>query len=116
MNKVCWAAVLLPWLLTAAPAGEKGPKPDQQWPHWRGPLATGAAPHGDPPVTWDEKTNIKWKTEIPGRGSSTPVVWGDCVFVATALDTGRVAKAEDLPRTDPKLEKKTKAPNTYHRF
>jgi outer membrane protein assembly factor BamB len=116
MNPVCWVAVALPWLLTMSPVGEKGATADHQWPYWRGPLTTGAAPHGDPPVTWDEKTNIRWKAEIPGRGSSTPVVWGDCVFVATALDTGRAAKAEDLPKIDPKVERKTKAPTTYHRF
>lgn len=116
MNKLTLAALVVPWLLAAVSAGEKPLKSDGQWPHWRGPLATGAAPHGDPPTTWDEKTNVKWKVAIPGRGSSTPIVWGDCVFVAAAVDTGRVAKAEDLPRANPKLEKKTKAPNTYHQF
>jgi outer membrane protein assembly factor BamB len=116
MNRVFLVVLVFAGFASAAAAGGKDLKPAEQWPHWRGPLATGAAPHGDPPVTWDEKTNIKWKVAVPGRGSSTPVVWGDCVFVATAIDTGRVAKAEDLPKTDPKLEKKTKAPNTYHRF
>src|SRR5262245_35092291 len=87
-----------------------------QWPHWRGPLATGAAPHADPPTVWNEKTNVKWKAAIPGRGSSTPVVWGDRIFVATAVDTGREAKQEDLPKIDPKRERKTEPPKTYHQF
>jgi outer membrane protein assembly factor BamB len=88
----------------------------RQWPHWRGPLATGAAPFGDPPVRWDEKTNVKWKAPLPGRGSATPIVWGDCLFVSAAVDTGRAAKAEDIPKVDDKLERKTEAPTTYHRF
>ena len=41
---------------------------NDQWPHWRGPLATGVAPTADPPIHWDAKTNIKWKAELPGRG------------------------------------------------
>jgi outer membrane protein assembly factor BamB len=55
------------------------------WPQWRGPLLTGAAPSGKPPVKWDEKTNIAWKVQIPGEGTSTPIIWGDQVFVQAAF-------------------------------
>jgi hypothetical protein len=41
------------------------------WHQWRGPLTTGFAPHGDPPLRWDATTNIKWKAALPGRGSAT---------------------------------------------
>ena len=60
------------------------------WPQWRGPLATGAAPHGNPPLIWDEAdgTNIRWKTEIPGLGHSTPIVWDDRIFLTTAIAFG----------------------------
>ena len=96
MKQTAWfalAAVLCG--VPVAPAGDNTPKAAEQWPHWRGPLATGVAPHGDPPTTWDEKTNIKWKVALPGtRGSSTPIVWGDSVFIAAALDTKRVAVAD----------------------
>src|SRR6476619_5651776 len=78
------------------------------WPQWRGPLATGVAPEGDPPTKWDEKTNVRWKTTLPGRGSSTPIVWGDQIFVLTAVDTGRTADAKDIPTPDARFEKKTK--------
>jgi len=54
------------------------------WPQWRGPLASGLAPEADPPRQWSETTNLNWKVAIPGSGSSTPVVWGDRVFVLTA--------------------------------
>ena len=91
-------------------------QPLDNWPQWRGPLATGMAPHGDPPLKWDEKTNIKWKVALPGRGSSTPAVWGSKVFVQAVEDTGRQADDKDLPKPDPKFNKKTNAPRTYHRF
>jgi outer membrane protein assembly factor BamB len=62
---------------------------DHNWPQWRGPLANGVAPHGDPPVEWSETKNVQWKTELPGRGSSTPVVWDNQVFILTAIPTGK---------------------------
>src|SRR5262249_6253607 len=86
------------------------------WHQWRGPLANGTAPKGDPPVSWDASTNIKWKAELPGRGSATPIVWGDQVFVVTAIKTDRTADAADLPRTDPKFQKNTKPPTNYSQF
>ena len=55
------------------------------WPQWRGPFATGASDRADPPVEWSETKNVKWKVEIPGRGSASPVVWGDRIFVLTAV-------------------------------
>ncbi|HEV3415959.1 MAG TPA: PQQ-binding-like beta-propeller repeat protein, partial [Pirellulales bacterium] len=68
------------------------------WPQWRGPLMTGVSPSADPPVTWDEKTNIKWKVKIPGRGLSTPLIWGDQVFIQTAIP---VANSEAAPAAKP---------------
>lgn len=55
------------------------------WPQWRGPLATGVAPSARPPVHWSETKNVRWKVEVPGRGLSTPVVWGDLVVVTAAV-------------------------------
>ena len=86
------------------------------WHHWRGPLANGTAPKADPPLNWDEKTNVKWKAELPGRGSATPIVWGDQVFVVTAVRTDRTAGADKLPKPDPRLEKRTQAPTNFHQF
>ncbi|HEV3082056.1 MAG TPA: PQQ-binding-like beta-propeller repeat protein, partial [Gemmataceae bacterium] len=88
----------------------------ENWHHWRGPLASGTAPRGDPPIAWDEKTNVKWKVALPGDGSATPIVWHNQVFVLTAIDTGRVADAAALSQSDPRFENKTKAPTTYHQF
>jgi len=64
-----------------------------QWGQWRGPLATGVAPHADPPVDWDEETNVHWKTAIPGLGHSSPIVWGDRVYITTAIPHGALEPA-----------------------
>src|SRR5688572_1477405 len=109
--------VLMLCLPAPAARGQQAPlDPVAQWHQWRGPLANGTAPHGDPPVTWDEKTNIKWKTPLPGRGSSTPIIWDDRIVLQTAIDTGRAADAAALPKADAGIERKTTAPSTYHQF
>lgn len=61
--------------------------PDEYWPQWRGPLATGAAKKGNPPIEFSETKNLKWKTPIPGKGHATPVVWGDKIIVLTSVPT-----------------------------
>jgi outer membrane protein assembly factor BamB len=82
--------------LTAGLAADAALK---NWPAWRGPLANGVAPEANPPVTWSETQNVKWKVKLPGRGTSTPVIWGNQVFILTAIPAGR--KAEAKPVTDP---------------
>jgi outer membrane protein assembly factor BamB len=57
---------------------------DTQWPQWRGPLGNGVAPKAEPPLKWSESENVKWKVPVPGSGSSTPVVWGDKIFLLAA--------------------------------
>jgi outer membrane protein assembly factor BamB len=91
-------------------------EPGDNWPHWRGPLANGTAPKAEPLLTWDAKTNIKWKAPMIGRGSATPIVWGDQVFIVTAINTERVAAAADLPKPDQNLKVKTDPPKTYYQF
>ncbi len=61
------------------------------WPQWRGPFFNGMA-RGDAPTEWSDTKNIKWKTEIPGRGFSTPVIWGERIFLTTAIPTGKAAE------------------------
>ena len=62
---------------------------DAWWPAWRGPDGSGAVHEAKLPVKWDDKTNIKWMTEIPGHGLATPVIWGDKLFVLTAIPTDK---------------------------
>jgi outer membrane protein assembly factor BamB len=98
-------------------AAENTTAPTDNWPTWRGPSTNGVAPSGaNPPLRWDATTNIKWKAELPGQGSATPIVWGDQVFVLAAVETDREAKANELPKPDPQLEVKTTAPTHFYRF
>ncbi|MBM3855106.1 MAG: hypothetical protein FJ399_18455, partial [Verrucomicrobia bacterium] len=97
---------------------------DANWTHWRGPHANGTAPEADPPTTWDGASgkNIRWRTELVGKGSATPIVWGGQIFIASAEQTDRVAKPEEIP--DPKnrppprpgYERQTTEPVNFFRF
>lgn len=67
---------------------------NKNWPAWRGPLATGESPVGNPPIEWNESKNIRWKIPIPGKGLSTPVVWGDRIFITTAIPLDKTGDPE----------------------
>ena len=58
---------------------------EDYWPTWRGPNADGVAPKGNPPITWSETENIKWKVKLPDSGESTPIIWGNRIFLQTAV-------------------------------
>ncbi len=66
----------------------------QNWPQWRGPQATGVSSTANPPTQWSAEQNIKWKVKLPGEGLSTPIVWGDRIFIQTAIPTGKKVEAE----------------------
>jgi outer membrane protein assembly factor BamB len=61
---------------------------DAHWPQWRGPFFNGMA-RGGAPTEWSDAKNIKWKIAVPGRGFSTPVIWGNKLFLTTAVPTGK---------------------------
>ncbi|MCH7725611.1 MAG: PQQ-like beta-propeller repeat protein [Planctomycetes bacterium] len=84
-------AALIAFCLISLSAAADGAGPDY-WPQWRGPLGTGVAPGGNPPVEWSEEKNIRWKTPLPGKGHSTPIVWGDRIFLTTAIPFGEKLK------------------------
>ena len=83
MKRLILALICLATVVTAAHA--------QNWPQFRGPNATGVAEGPNRPVKWDTSTslNVRWKTPIPGLSHSSPVVWGDKVFVTTAVNSVR---------------------------
>ncbi len=68
------------------------------WPHWRGPNGNGLVDGGNPPVEWGEGKNIRWKVPIPGLGHATPIVWGDRIFVQTAVPTEKVTGSDGQGR------------------
>ena len=61
------------------------------WPIWRGPNRNNVAPSNQtPPTQWDEKTNVIWKAEVPGRGHASPVMVGNKIFLATAEEDKQI--------------------------
>ena len=82
MKKTLLAALLVTFSVQEAQS--------QNWPQFRGPGATGVAEGKTAATTWDAEKdqNVRWKTLIPGLGHSSPVVWGDKVFVTTAVTSG----------------------------
>src|ERR1700733_2904262 len=60
------------------------------WPGWRGPTANGISPLKTLPSSWSADRNIAWKTPLEGRGLSSPVVWGDRLFLTTDIEGAAV--------------------------
>ncbi len=92
---------------------EQVPPSERYWPQWRGPSANGVAPHGNPPVSWSEAENVTWKIEIPGKGSATPIVWEDRIFVLSAVPTGR---RSPLPRESKTQNSDKEPPSAVQQF
>ncbi len=74
-----------------------------EWPQFRGPSSDGHAGKVGLPLTWSETENVKWKTAIPGKGWSSPVVAGDQVWLTTALNEGRSLHAICVSRETGKI-------------
>ncbi len=81
-------AILLPVLLAALTAASSAP-PDGNWPSFRGPSASGVADGQQLPQHWNGETleNIRWKTLIPGLAHSSPIVWGERIYVTSAISS-----------------------------
>ena len=83
----CVPAVWGGFLLAGPGVGKAG-----DWPQWRGPTGVGYTDEKDLPLTWDGKTgeNVLWKVSLKGTtGHSSPIVWGDRVFITTAVKQTR---------------------------
>jgi len=80
-------------LLCSTAVSASGPG---DWAQWRGPDWNGIA-RGDAPLTWSDTEHIKWKTEIPGRGHSSTVIWGDKIFLTTSVPTPVSTSAAAAP-------------------
>ncbi|MDQ3486718.1 MAG: PQQ-binding-like beta-propeller repeat protein [Acidobacteriota bacterium] len=78
-------AVLLAGITFTGAAAE--PRPGVDWPQFRGIAASGVAEGFSLPTTWDtaKDTNVAWKTPVPGLGLSSPVIWGNEVFISTSI-------------------------------
>lgn len=80
------------------------------WPNWRGPSHQGYVKGTGYPDTWSDTTNVLWKTPVPGSGNSSPIVWGDRIFVATSSDGGARKSIVAFSRADGKKVWETFAP------
>src|SRR5437762_7577837 len=73
------------------------------WPAWRGPTGQGHCEEKNLPLKWSAKENVVWKTPLPAAGNSTPVVWGDKVFLTQANKGGTTRALMCFDRRDGKL-------------
>src|SRR5262245_46673318 len=67
-----------------------GKATSENWPQFRGPKSSGVAEDPALPEKWSATENVAWKTEIPGFGWSSPIVWGDKIFVTAVISAGEV--------------------------
>ena len=71
---------------------------DLNWSQWRGADGTGVATAVNLPAEWQPDKNIKWKTAIIGRGHSSPIIWGNRIFLTTDIEGEKVPGAKAVPR------------------
>ncbi len=86
------AALAVCLSLAAAPALLAAENVKDSWHQWRGPNNNGVA-EGDAPLHFSDTENVKWKITVPGKGNSTPVIWGDTIFLTTAVPTEPIPEA-----------------------
>jgi outer membrane protein assembly factor BamB len=81
-----------------ATAGVTAQQARDPWPSFRGPRASGVASSATPPLSWNVTTsrNVAWRTPIPGLGHSSPIVWGNRIFLTTAVSGDTSAQALSL--------------------
>lgn len=102
-------AGLLSLALTISQALAAEATPDN-WANWRGPNFNGTSLSAKPPTSWSEEENIKWKVPIAGSGSSSPIIWGEKLFLLTAVpqekpddaDTAKEEKTDEAPSERPR--------------
>lgn len=105
------AAVGALGLCLAPPTGSAGQGPAVQmvadegegaryWPRWRGPSGQGLVSGTGYPDTWSATENVLWRTPVPGSGNSSPIVWGDRIFLTTAYDGGQRMSVIAYRRSD----------------
>lgn len=84
----------------------------EQWGQFRGPGSTGVAESAGLPDTWSTTENAKWKTAIPGQGWSSPIAWGDRIFLTSVIPTGDV----ETPKRGLYFQGERPTPTIDHRY
>jgi outer membrane protein assembly factor BamB len=93
MNKFRFSRGWLGLVLFSAIAVARA-RADDNWPMFRGPQGTGVVEGGDLPEKWSATENVEWKVDIPGRGWSSPIVWGNRIFLTTVVSSGKTPEAK----------------------
>jgi outer membrane protein assembly factor BamB len=93
VKRIVPAFILLAWTATAA----------ADWPAWRGPTGQGHCAEKGLPLKWSKTENVKWKVPLAEPGNSTPVVWGERIFLTQANKGGTVRSLLSLARADGKV-------------
>ncbi|HEY1188181.1 MAG TPA: PQQ-binding-like beta-propeller repeat protein [Gemmata sp.] len=84
----CLAVAAVIGISSAGHAGEPAKAPSTDWPRWRGPNADGVSESRNLPTKWSKTESVLWSAELPGWGTSSPVVYGDRVFVTSQVTEG----------------------------
>lgn len=123
MNHSRISAVLTSLCLLLAPAflnAQESTNDDSMlanWHQFRGPLANGVAPKAKSPTTWSESSNVQWKFDIPGEGSSTPIVFNDSIYLTAATKTEKTDPKKTPPDDQPRNGFfNIKFPNHFYQF
>ena len=95
-----WAKSISATLLITA--GALSVSGQTNWPQWRGPTADGHSDERSLPLEWTPDS-VAWKTPLPGSGQSSPVIWGDHIFLTSSLDQGQERLVFCIRRTDGKV-------------
>ncbi|MDB5329950.1 MAG: Pyrrolo-quinoline quinone, partial [Phycisphaerales bacterium] len=74
------------------------------WPQFRGPSGQGESPEKGLPLHWSDTENVVWKTDVPGTGWSSPIVWGDRIFLTSTSEDGISCHVLCFDRTNGKLQ------------
>jgi outer membrane protein assembly factor BamB len=95
-------AALLVVSVSAQEASRRPQDAAANWPSFRGAQASGVSPSAQPPITWNvgSSSNVVWRVSIPGLAHSSPIVWGDRVYLTTAIGPGAAAQALTLGDSD----------------
>lgn len=101
MRSIAFLTLCLCALAVMAASASQPVDYEKNWHQWRGPHATGAAASdANPPLTWSETENVRWKVAIPGMGHATPIVWEEKIFVQTAIQ-GEAQKVKEPDDDNP---------------
>ena len=97
--------LLLVTVVCQSSVAQQSTDPLMNWPQWRGPMRNGTAHDANPPISWSEKENLRWKVPIEGYGHGTPIIWGDRIFLQTAIPLDKdMPVPKVIPKGTPNIE------------